>query len=99
MSKTHRGHKKEFLLKFAKDRQRWVYRLFEAKKRFGHCVLNYVVASNHIHLLVKDTGKGVISQSLQLVAGRTGQEYNNRKNRKGAFWSRSDANTRTNIAS
>jgi putative transposase len=23
---------------------------------------------------------------MQLVAGRTGQEYNQRKNRKGAFW-------------
>jgi len=26
---------------------------FEAKKRFGLCVLDYVVTSNHIHLLVK----------------------------------------------
>ena len=24
--------------------------------------------------------------SMQLVAGRTGQEYNQRKNRKGAYW-------------
>ena len=23
---------------------------------------------------------------MQLIAGRTGQEYNQRKNRKGAFW-------------
>jgi hypothetical protein len=23
---------------------------------------------------------------MQLIAGRTGQEYNRRKNRKGAFW-------------
>ncbi len=76
----------EFLLKFARDRQRWVYWLFEAKQRYGLCVLNYVVTSNHIHLLVKDISKGVISRSLQLIAGRTGQEYNNRKSRKGAFW-------------
>ena len=80
---THRCHKKEFLLKFARDRQRWMYWLFEAKQRYGLCVLNYVVTSNHIHLLVKDTGQGVISRSIQLIAGRTGQEYNNRKNRKG----------------
>ena len=31
---THRCHKKEFLLKFAKDRQRLVYWLFEAMKRY-----------------------------------------------------------------
>src|SRR5690606_12157481 len=49
---THRCHRREFLLKFAKDRQRWLYWLFEARKRFGLCVLNYMVTSNHIHLLV-----------------------------------------------
>ncbi len=83
---THRCHKKEFLLKFAKDRQRWLYWLFQAKRRYGLSVLNYVVTSNHIHLLVKDTGESVIPRSLQLIAGRTGQEYNNRKGRKGAYW-------------
>ena len=79
---THRCHKKEFLLKFSKDRQRWLHWLFEAKKRYGLCVLNYVVTSNHIHLLVKDTGESIISKSLQLIAGRTAQEYNKRKGRK-----------------
>ena len=28
----------------------------------------------------------MISQSIQLIAGRTAQEYNQRKNRQGAFW-------------
>ena len=83
---THRCHKKEFLLKFSRDRERWIGWLFEARKRYGLCVLNYVVTSNHIHLLVKDTGDNVIPRSLQLIAGRTAQEYNQRKQRKGAFW-------------
>ena len=83
---THRCHKKEFLLKFSRDRKRWLAWLFEAKKRYGLCVLNYVVTSNHIHLLVRDTGNNVIPRSLQLIAGRTAQEYNQRKQRKGAFW-------------
>jgi len=84
---THRCHKKEFLLRFARDRQRWLQWLFEGKKRFGTCILNYAVTSNHIHLLVKDGREGeVIPQTMQLIAGRTGQEYNRRKNRKGAFW-------------
>jgi hypothetical protein len=48
-------------------------------------VLNYVVTCNHIHLLVKDTGRNVIAQSMQLIAGRTAQEYNQRKARGGAF--------------
>ena len=84
---THRCHKREFLLRFARDRQRWLQWLFEGKKRFGMCILNYAVTSNHIHLLVQDGGEGeVIPQTMQLIAGRTGQEYNRRKNRKGAFW-------------
>jgi len=46
-----------------------------------------MVTSNHIHLLVVDDGdRDVIPRSIQLVAGRAGQEYNQRKNRKGAFW-------------
>lgn len=63
-----------------------MYWLFEAKKRFGLRILNYAVTLNHIHLLVIDSGREVIPKSLQLVAGRIAQEYNQRKNRKGAFW-------------
>ena len=83
---THRCHQQAFLLKFARDRRRYLRWLFEAKKRFGLCVLNYTVTSNHIHLLVKDTVRNVIPQSMQLIAGRTAQDYNQRKERKGAFW-------------
>ena len=83
---TNRCHKKEFLFKFTRDRRRWLQWLFEAKKRYGIRILNYMVTSNHIHLLVFDGGeRDVIPKSIQLVAGRTGQEYNQRKNRNGAF--------------
>jgi len=69
-----------------RDRRRYLRWLFEAKKRFGLCVLNYVVTSNHVHLLVKDTEERAIARSLQPIAGRTGQEFNQRKARQGAFW-------------
>jgi hypothetical protein len=46
-----------------------------------------MITSNHIHLLVIDDGdRDVIPKAIQLVAGRTGQEYNQRKDRKGAYW-------------
>jgi len=84
---THRCHKKEFLLKFNKDKDRWLWWLFEAKKRYGTCILDYVITSNHIHLLLYDKGtEHTIPRTLQLIAGRTGQEFNQRKSRKGAFW-------------
>ena len=83
---THRCHRKQFLLKFVRDRRRWVHWLYKARKRFDLCVLNYVVTSNHIHLLVRDRGRGEIARSMQLIAGRTAQEHNLRRRRQGAFW-------------
>ena len=83
---THRCHRRSFLLKFARDRHSYLRWLFEAKKRFGLSVLNYIVTCNHVHLLVRDSGPNVIADRMQLIAGRTGQEYNQRKGRHGAFW-------------
>jgi REP-associated tyrosine transposase len=71
---THRYHQRQFLLRYARDRHAWMGWLYEVCKRFGLCVLNYMVASNHIHLLVYDqAGRQVIPESMQLVAGRSGQ--------------------------
>ena len=84
---THRCHKREVLLKFAKDRRRWLQWLYEAKRRYDLVILNYAVTSNHIHLLVVGgQERDVIPNSIKLIAGRTGQEFNQRKSRKGAFW-------------
>lgn len=83
---THRCHRRSFLLKFARDRRRWRHWLFEATRRYGLSVLNYIATSNHVHLLIADQGKKEAAASMQLVAGRTAQEYNKRKKRQGAFW-------------
>lgn len=83
---THRCHNRNYLLKFQLDRTRWRHWLFEARKRYGLTILNYIVTSNHIHLLVQDRKRGAIAQSMQLISGRVAQEYNQRKARKGAFW-------------
>jgi REP element-mobilizing transposase RayT len=48
----------------ARDRRRYLRWVFEAKKRFGLSVLDYMVTSNHIHLLVKDTAPDVIARSV-----------------------------------
>ena len=74
------------MLKFDQDRLRWKYWLYQARKRFGLSVLNYIVTCNHIHLLVRDIEKHSIAKSMQLISGRVGQEYNQRKSRQGAFW-------------
>ena len=85
---THRCHKKEFLLKFSRDCRRWLQWLFVARRRYDLVILDYVVTSNHIHLLVLDQeGRDVIPRSIQLVAerlvsittgGSTGRELSGR---------------------
>jgi len=43
-----------------------------------------------VHLLLADDGDSMsIPRSIQLVAGRTGQEYNQRKGRKKEIWGQS----------
>ncbi len=44
---THRCHKREFLLKFAKARIRLMQWLYEAKKKYNLVVLNYMITSNY----------------------------------------------------
>jgi len=83
---TQRCHKRQFLLKFQKDRRQWRRWLYQARKRYGLCILNYIVTSNHTHLMVLDQGHGEISRSMKLVAGCVGQQFNRRKGRNGAFW-------------
>jgi len=83
---TQRCHERRFLLRFDVDRRRWLYWLFQARRRYGLSVLNYVVTSNHVHLLVHDHGNDAIADAMQLIAGRTAQEYNDRHGRHGAFW-------------
>ena len=63
---THRCRQRQSLLKFARDRQAGVGWLFEARKRFHLCVLDYMITSNHIHRLVYDReGRDVIPNSIQ----------------------------------
>jgi hypothetical protein len=44
---THRCHKREFLLKFSKDRHRYLQWLYQARKRYGLTLLDFMVTSNH----------------------------------------------------
>jgi REP element-mobilizing transposase RayT len=50
---THRCQKKDFLLKLRRDCKNWIKWLYESKKRYGLIVYNYIVTSNHIHLIVE----------------------------------------------
>jgi REP-associated tyrosine transposase len=83
---THRCHKKEFLLRFKKDKRTWLKWLSRAKKAFRLPILDYVITSNHIHLLVMGGPSAAMAKTMHLVAGQTAQQFNRRKERLGAFW-------------
>ena len=84
---TQRCHKKEFLLKFHCDKRNWLHWLHQAKQRFRISILNYMVTSNHVHMLVQcDKENNYIAKAIHLASGRTAWEYNQRKRRQGAFW-------------
>ena len=83
---THRCQNKQFLLTYARDRRLWRSWLFEARRRYGLSVLNYIVTRNHNHLMVATDDKYTLPRAMRLVAGQTAQKYNLRKARHGAFW-------------
>lgn len=86
---TQRCHNREFRLRFARDKRAWIHWILAAKKTYGLCILNYMITSNHIHLLILDHGGSdgqAIAKSLHLAEARVAQEYNKRKERSGAFW-------------
>ena len=80
---THRCHEKEFLLKFSKDRRRWLQWLYEAKRRYALTILNYMVTSNH---LLIHTPKGNLSRSMRHINGVYTQRFNRAHGLDGALF-------------
>jgi putative transposase len=84
---THRCHKREFLFRFARHRDTYTSMLRETLRRFPKIdILNYVITSNHVHLLVYVKEGPELSNAMQFLQGDFGQYYNQHKGREGAFW-------------
>ncbi len=83
---TQRCHGRDFLLKFACDRNMYRRMLCKLSKAHHTPMLGYCFTSNHVHLLVTAPGKGGISKFMDALAGDFAQYYNLRKGRSGAFW-------------
>jgi putative transposase len=55
-------------------------------KKYKVHVLNYIITSNHIHLLLSADNINDISSGMQFVEGTIAQKYNRLKKREGSFW-------------
>jgi putative transposase len=84
---THRCHNRQFLLRFARDRDDYRNRLRQISARLNVSLLDYCQTSNHVHLLSRSEDPDQISRFMQVLEGEFAQAYNRRKNRSGAFWS------------
>lgn len=83
---SHRCYNNKPLLNDPVDRRRWMYWLFQARRRFGFSVLNYVVLPNHVKLLIMDRRRGEIRCSLRLLAERMSDDYLSRHRCHTALW-------------
>ena len=83
---THRCHDRKFLLRFAVHRNTYRRNLWEAVREFDVSLLDYCITGNHVHLLAFAEADGQISRLMKKAAGESGQDYNRRKGRSGAFW-------------
>jgi len=55
-------------------------------ERYPIDVLNYIVTSNHVHLLLFARKAREVSAGLHFLQGNTSRDYNRRVEREGAFW-------------
>ncbi len=83
---THRCQERRFFLKFEIDRRNYCQRLFKMTQSYAVDVLDYMVTSNHIHLLLWSKHAHEISKSMHYLSGNTARDYNRRKQREGSFW-------------
>ena len=84
---THRCHNREFLFHYKKYRQFYQRQLFEMRKRYRVDILDYIVTSNHVHLLLTARKGKNISEGLCYLHGRIAQFYNLENKKQGSFWS------------
>lgn len=84
---THRCHNREFLLRFAADRNAYRELLKSELRRSPVSLLQFTITCNHVHLLVTTEDQGAVASLMQRVQGRFAEAYNRRKGRVGAFWS------------
>lgn len=83
---THRCEDKNFYFKFSKYRKLYCHYLHAGQKRYKVDVLNFIVTSNHVHLILTAKCGQNISRCIQYVHSHVAQEYNRLKQVDRSFW-------------
>ena len=83
---THRCHNRDFLFRFSSERNNYLDLLRDMTKRYRVAILNYMITSNHVHLLVWSKNSEGVSAAMRYTQGTMAQKYNRKKSRQGSFW-------------
>jgi putative transposase len=84
---THRCQESKFFFRTDVDRKYYQQLLFQASRNFSKVrILNYVITSNHIHILLWTPRMKYLSDMMHWLQGTFAQYYNFRKKREGSFW-------------
>ena len=81
---THRCHNRQFNLRFSLDRDNYLRRMWEAKRRYDVSVFDYIITSNHVHILLSAMDGGQISGFMQYISSLSARDFNRRKEMTGA---------------
>ena len=81
-----RGNNKTACFFSNKDRDLYLHKLEEYSKRFGVAVHNYVLMTNHVHLLVTPEDECGISLLMQFLGRSYVKYFNASHDRTGTLW-------------
>ena len=83
---THRCHHRSCFLKYEIDRDKYIRLLWEGSRKFNVDIFNFIITSNHVHLLLASDLEDGISDFMCHLSGSMARYYNRRKNLTGSFW-------------
>ncbi len=81
-----RTNRKEFRLDGKYEKLLFIEILRKAKKRYDFSIENFTVMGNHFHLIIRPTGKAVLSRIMQWIMGVFAMTYNRIFGLTGHFW-------------
>jgi putative transposase len=60
--------------------------MWEAKRRYDVSLLDYIITSNHVHILLSAMDGCQISGFMQYISSLSARDFNRRKEMTGALW-------------
>lgn len=83
---TARINRGEFALETAVIKNLFLHTIKRAKKKYSFSLFNFVIMSNHIHLIIKPQGDENLSAIMQWILSVFAVTYNKRYNIHGHLW-------------